>query len=238
MCVVLIWHALLRVLRQSRARQKAHPAAAAAAAAAAATLRLHLRCPPHPLILLALLLPHNSRDSFTQGSADPGFFRLWHWESVDTFVYFSHWLVTVPPPGWIAAAHRNGVKVGEAWREVHVDLLWIFTCTFAQSWNRVFPEREQGKLQFTRALQSWSAVVVSDHWPPPALTLAHCCHFLSLVGAVGSGHLHHRVAPRPHVLRAATELYSNGTEGQCCAPRRQLLIRLHCATVMCTLTPQ
>ena len=30
---------------------------------------------------------------------------------VDTFVYFSHKLVCVPPPTWINSMHRNGVKV-------------------------------------------------------------------------------------------------------------------------------
>lgn len=30
---------------------------------------------------------------------------------VDTFVYFSHKLVCVPPPTWINTMHRNGVKV-------------------------------------------------------------------------------------------------------------------------------
>ncbi len=29
-----------------------------------------------------------------------------HWSLIDTFVYFSHHLITIPPPGWIAAAHR------------------------------------------------------------------------------------------------------------------------------------
>ncbi len=37
-------------------------------------------------------------------------YRLSHWRHVDVFVYFSHHLVTVPPPGWIHAAHRHGVK--------------------------------------------------------------------------------------------------------------------------------
>ena len=30
---------------------------------------------------------------------------------IDTFVYFSHHLITIPPPCWIDAAHRNGVPV-------------------------------------------------------------------------------------------------------------------------------
>jgi len=38
-------------------------------------------------------------------------YRLNAWHCVDTFVYFSHHLVTIPPPGWINAAHRNGVPV-------------------------------------------------------------------------------------------------------------------------------
>ena len=43
------------------------------------------------------------------GCADP--FWLRHWGLVDVFVYFSHHLVTIPPPGWTNAAHRNGVPV-------------------------------------------------------------------------------------------------------------------------------
>ncbi|PNH06647.1 Cytosolic endo-beta-N-acetylglucosaminidase [Tetrabaena socialis] len=50
-------------------------------------------------------------DRLTQGSSDPGFFRLWQWDQVDLFVYFSHHMVTLPPPSWTAAAHRNGVRV-------------------------------------------------------------------------------------------------------------------------------
>ena len=38
-------------------------------------------------------------------------YRLNAWHCVDVFVYFSHHLVTIPPPGWINAAHRNGVPV-------------------------------------------------------------------------------------------------------------------------------
>ena len=34
-----------------------------------------------------------------------------HWHLMDTFVYFAHDLVSLPPPGWTNAAHLNGVKV-------------------------------------------------------------------------------------------------------------------------------
>lgn len=32
------------------------------------------------------------------------------WDLIDTFVYFSHHLVTIPPAQWIAVAHRNGTQ--------------------------------------------------------------------------------------------------------------------------------
>lgn len=38
-------------------------------------------------------------------------FRITHWHLIDTFVYFSHHLVTVPPAQWIAVAHRHGTQV-------------------------------------------------------------------------------------------------------------------------------
>jgi mannosyl-glycoprotein endo-beta-N-acetylglucosaminidase len=36
---------------------------------------------------------------------------LRQWNSVDTFVYFSHHRVSIPPPGWTHAAHLHGTKV-------------------------------------------------------------------------------------------------------------------------------
>jgi hypothetical protein len=51
-------------------------------------------------------------DKYVQGSYDPGnSYSIWRWDDIDTFVYFSHHLVTIPPPGWISAAHVNGVRV-------------------------------------------------------------------------------------------------------------------------------
>ncbi|XP_021931966.1 cytosolic endo-beta-N-acetylglucosaminidase isoform X2 [Zootermopsis nevadensis] len=38
-------------------------------------------------------------------------YRFFHWAGIDTFVYFSHQLVTIPPPVWINSAHLHGTKV-------------------------------------------------------------------------------------------------------------------------------
>ncbi|KAG8085246.1 hypothetical protein GUJ93_ZPchr0010g10058 [Zizania palustris] len=50
-------------------------------------------------------------DAAPQGGNDPGAYALWHWHLIDVFVYFSHYLVTLPPPCWINAGHLHGVKV-------------------------------------------------------------------------------------------------------------------------------
>ncbi|KAL5709799.1 mannosyl-glycoprotein endo-beta-N-acetylglucosaminidase [Ranunculus cassubicifolius] len=50
-------------------------------------------------------------DKFVQGGSNEGAYSFWHWYLIDVFVYFSHNLVTIPPPCWINAAHTHGVKV-------------------------------------------------------------------------------------------------------------------------------
>ena len=50
-------------------------------------------------------------DAAVQGCGDARAFCLTHWHAVDAFVYFSHHLVTLPPPGWVHAAHRHAVPV-------------------------------------------------------------------------------------------------------------------------------
>ena len=50
-------------------------------------------------------------DKWVQGGDNADAYAIWHWYLMDVFVYFSHDLVTVPPPCWTNAAHTHGVKV-------------------------------------------------------------------------------------------------------------------------------
>ncbi|KAK1322047.1 hypothetical protein QJS10_CPA03g01106 [Acorus calamus] len=50
-------------------------------------------------------------DKWVQGGSNAEAYGIWHWYLIDVFVYFSHNLVTVPPPCWTNAAHTHGVKV-------------------------------------------------------------------------------------------------------------------------------
>jgi len=45
------------------------------------------------------------------GSTKHNEYRFFHWAGIDTFVYFSHQLVTIPPPVWINSAHLHGTKI-------------------------------------------------------------------------------------------------------------------------------
>lgn len=50
-------------------------------------------------------------DALTQGCPDPDAYKVTAWALVDTFMYFSHHLCTIPPPGWTDAAHRHCTRV-------------------------------------------------------------------------------------------------------------------------------
>ncbi|KAH7943208.1 hypothetical protein HPB52_006520 [Rhipicephalus sanguineus] len=50
-------------------------------------------------------------DRFIHGTDEAHGYRFHHWQVIDTFIYYSHHMVTIPPPGWISAAHRHAVKV-------------------------------------------------------------------------------------------------------------------------------
>jgi len=50
-------------------------------------------------------------DAWAQGCKCTDPFYISHWHLIDTFVYFSHSFVTIPPPGWINSAHTHDVQV-------------------------------------------------------------------------------------------------------------------------------
>lgn len=51
------------------------------------------------------------QDRYVQGCSEADSYRFYHWQYIDAFIYFSHNLVTVPPPGWTNTAHRHGVQM-------------------------------------------------------------------------------------------------------------------------------
>lgn len=51
------------------------------------------------------------QDRFVQGCNEKDLYNIQYWSLVDTFIYFSHSLVSIPPPGWVNACHRNNVAV-------------------------------------------------------------------------------------------------------------------------------
>ena len=48
-------------------------------------------------------------DRFVQGLQTVEDYHYYHWHLIDAFIYFSHNLVTIPPPSWTNAAHQHGV---------------------------------------------------------------------------------------------------------------------------------
>ncbi|KAE9405103.1 hypothetical protein BT96DRAFT_963968 [Gymnopus androsaceus JB14] len=57
-----------------------------------------------------LLVCHDYKGGYTESPFSLSY-TFNFWSSCDIFVYFSHHRVTVPPPGWVNASHRNGVKM-------------------------------------------------------------------------------------------------------------------------------
>ncbi|KAH9950117.1 glycosyl hydrolase family 85-domain-containing protein [Amylocystis lapponica] len=57
-----------------------------------------------------LLVCHDYKGGYTESPSGLAYtFNFWSY--CDTFIYFSHHRVTVPPSGWTTAAHRHGVKM-------------------------------------------------------------------------------------------------------------------------------
>jgi len=68
-------------------------------------------CPDKPRTLVCHdMMGGYTEDRFIQPTNQDGYSFV-HWSGLDVFVYFSHHLVTIPPPGWINAAKLHGVAV-------------------------------------------------------------------------------------------------------------------------------
>ncbi|KAL1474808.1 hypothetical protein MTO96_020453 [Rhipicephalus appendiculatus] len=50
-------------------------------------------------------------DKYIYGSNKASSYNFPLWQAIDTFVYYTDNMVSIPPPGWITAAHKHGVKV-------------------------------------------------------------------------------------------------------------------------------
>jgi hypothetical protein len=115
-----------------------------------------LPCPGAPLpARRRLLVCHDMQggygdDAAPQGGANPDAYALWHWHLMDVFVYFSHYLVTLPPPCWTNAAHLHGVKVSFSHLPPpmlqHSQLQGLACCLTSPKWtcNSTFPFLIQG----------------------------------------------------------------------------------------------
>ncbi|EJD00728.1 uncharacterized protein FOMMEDRAFT_168992 [Fomitiporia mediterranea MF3/22] len=57
-----------------------------------------------------LLVCHDYKGGYSEGPSSLAY-TFNFWDLCDTFIYFSHHRVTIPPPGWVNAAHRQGVKI-------------------------------------------------------------------------------------------------------------------------------
>ncbi|CAL1702973.1 unnamed protein product [Somion occarium] len=57
-----------------------------------------------------LLVCHDYKGGYTE-RPDALAYTFNFWSYCDTFIYFAHHRVSVPPSGWITAAHRQGVKI-------------------------------------------------------------------------------------------------------------------------------
>ncbi|KAI8092805.1 endo-b-N-acetylglucosaminidase [Halteromyces radiatus] len=79
-----------------------------------ASIKLRKR-PKDTTIGSKLLLCHDmaggyKEDEWVQGNNYETIYHVQYWQYVDTFIYFSHERVTIPPVNWINACHRNGIS--------------------------------------------------------------------------------------------------------------------------------
>jgi endo-beta-N-acetylglucosaminidase D len=130
-------------------------------------------------------------DRFLQGGGDGGGYFFRHYEKIDGFVYFSHKLVTIPPPGWTHAGHVHGVPT---------------LGTFITEWEEgaeacaAFLASDATAEHAARQLAAIAAFFNFDGWViniendvPPSL-IPRLLHFLETLTAAVHAALHNRGA--------------------------------------------
>lgn len=98
---------------------------------------------------------NNFFQRFINGSAAHDSYLFYHWNMIDTFIYFSHKLVTIPPYGWINAAHNHGVKI--------LGTLITESTDGQQVWQRVLSNRSETK-KFADALVRLAKFYKFEGW--------------------------------------------------------------------------
>jgi len=90
---------------------------------------------------------------FFWGSTSYDSYVFYHWNVIDVFVYFSHHFVTIPPHGWIDAAHHHGVKV----------LGTVITEGNNDTWNIILESQESTR-KFADALVTIAKYYQFEGW--------------------------------------------------------------------------
>ncbi|CAK1546890.1 unnamed protein product [Leptosia nina] len=94
-------------------------------------------------------------DSIIDGTGNYDAYTFYNWGGVDTFIYFSHHLITIPPLGWINIGHAHGVKVlGTVITE------WADGVSF---WERVLQSEVEWR-NFASALVAIAKTLKFDGW--------------------------------------------------------------------------
>ncbi|GAA5823597.1 hypothetical protein JCM11251_000691 [Rhodosporidiobolus azoricus] len=115
-----------------------------------------------------VLVCHDYKGRYCERDDERGY-TLQHWELVDTFIYFSHHRVSLPPPGWIRAAHTHGTKVlgtlifeWDAGREDIIELVAPKrSSTSASSSSASPPPRSQEQHSFKRLSTRYADYLVA-----------------------------------------------------------------------------
>ncbi|KAH8922049.1 glycoside hydrolase family 85 protein [Atractiella rhizophila] len=97
-----------------------------------------------------ILVCHDYKGGYYEGQKKREYvFQYWH--LIDAFIYFSHHRITIPPPSWLIAAHRNGVQMFGTlileWEEARADLfrLVLGPAAYLPNGNETFDDPFTGK---------------------------------------------------------------------------------------------